>query len=93
MPSQDRIRSEQRANFLEAFATEDLALDCQTTPLVVGEKNAFLAQLLFQHLVFGPQVLHHFLLLRLIQPARITSRSCHGCRMNDMGRLPSDAED
>ena len=69
MPSQDRIRSEQRADFLETFATEDLACDCQSTPLVVGEQNAFLAQLLFQHLVFGPQVLDHLLLL-LVDPAR-----------------------
>ena len=69
MPSQDRIRREQRADFLETFATEDLALDCQTTPLVVGEQDAFLAQLLFQHLVFGPQVLDHLLLL-LVDPAR-----------------------
>ena len=63
MPSQDRIRREQRADFLETFATENLALGCQTAPLVVVEQDAFLAQLLFQHLVFGPQVLDHLLLL------------------------------
>ena len=37
MPSQDRIRREERADLLATFATEDLTLDCQTTPLVVIE--------------------------------------------------------
>ena len=39
MPSQDRIRGEQRADFLETFATEDLALDRESTPLVVTEEK------------------------------------------------------
>ena len=63
MPSQDCIRREPRANFLETFATENLACDCQTAPLVVGEQDAFFAQFLFQHLVSGPQVFDHLLLL------------------------------
>ena len=34
VPSQDRIRREQRADFLETIATEDLALDRESTPLL-----------------------------------------------------------
>ena len=63
VPTQDRIRGEQRADFLKTFATEDFALDRESAPLVVTEKNAFLPKLLFQHLVFGPQVLDCLLLL------------------------------
>ena len=39
MPTQDRIRREQRADFLETFATEDLALDRESTPLVVAQQD------------------------------------------------------
>ncbi len=41
----------------------------QAAPLVVIEKNAFLAELFFQHLIFGSQVFDDFLLMP-VNPAR-----------------------
>ena len=63
MPTQDRIGCEQRADFFEPFASEDLTLDGQPSPLIVVEQNSLLAELLYQHLVFGSQVLDCRLLL------------------------------
>ena len=68
MPSQDRVRREQRADFFESLAAEDLAFDRQSTPLIVVQQDPLLAELLFEHLVLGSQVLDHFLLLA-IDPA------------------------
>ena len=63
MPTQDRVGREQCADLLQPLPTENLALDRQSTPLVVAEQDAFLAQLFFEHLVLGPQVLDYLLLL------------------------------
>ena len=65
VPPQDRIRREQRADFFESLATEDLAFDRQSTPLIIVQQDAFLAELLFEDLVFGSQVFNHFLLLAI----------------------------
>ena len=63
VPPQNRIGCEQRANFFESLAAEDLAFDGQTTPLIVVEQDAIPAELLFEHLVLSPQVFDHVLLL------------------------------
>ena len=52
-----RVRCEQCANFFESSATEDLAFDGDPSTLVVGEQDAFLAELLRKHLVLSTQVL------------------------------------
>ena len=63
MPTQNRVRCEQRTKFLESLATEDFACDCQASSLVVIEQDPLFVELLFEHLVFGSQILDHFLLL------------------------------
>jgi len=63
MPSQDRVRGYDGRDFLQRLATQYLSFDGQAAPLVVIEKNALLAEFLFQHLVFGPHVLDDFLLM------------------------------
>jgi hypothetical protein len=45
------------------FASQKFAFDCHSSSLVVVEQNAFLAELLPEHLIFGPQVVDYRLLL------------------------------
>lgn len=63
MPAQDPVWREQRSDFFEPFASEDLTFDGQPSPLIIVEQNSLLAELLYKHLVFGSQVLDCLLLL------------------------------
>ena len=63
MPSQDRIGREQRADFFQSLATKNLALEGQSTPLIVVEQDAFSAVFLLEHVVLGAEIVDHFLLL------------------------------
>jgi len=63
MPTQDRVGCEQRADFLESLAAEDLPFDCQSTPLVVIQQNPLLAVRLLDYLILGSQIVDHLLLL------------------------------
>ena len=65
VPTQDRVRRKQRADLLEPLSSKDLALDGQSTPLIVVEQNPLLAKLLFQDLVFGPEVFDPLLLFSM----------------------------
>ena len=65
MPTQDCVRHEQRTDFFESLAAEDLPFDCQSTALVAVQQYPLLAELLFENLVFCSQVLDHFLLLAI----------------------------
>ena len=49
MPTQDRIRSEQRAEQFELPASKNLSFNGESSPLVVTEQDAFLAELLFKY--------------------------------------------
>ena len=68
MPAEDRVGREQRADLLQSFATKHPALHCQSAALVIREQNPSLTELLFQHSVFGQQVIDQLLLLS-IHPA------------------------
>ncbi len=50
MPTQDGIRSEDRGDFPQNFASQDLAFDGQAAPLIVVQDETFPAQLLHQYL-------------------------------------------
>ena len=52
----------------ELLSAQDLSLDCQSSPLVIVEKNAFLAEFLFKDCLLGAKVFDDFLLLA-IDPA------------------------
>ena len=69
VPSEQGIRRDQRADFRQQLAAEHLGLNGQPPPLVVAQENALLAQLFLVHLVLGPQVVNHLLLLPM-DPAR-----------------------
>ena len=68
MPAQDRVRRDDGTDLSEHLAAEDLALDRQASPLVVGEPDAFLAVRFLQDLILGAQILDDLLLLP-IDPA------------------------
>ena len=68
MPTQDRVWREQRAEFFESFVARDLALDGQSSSLIIVEQSPLVAKLLLEHLVLGSQILDHLLLLT-IDPA------------------------
>jgi hypothetical protein len=56
VPSQDSVGREQCAHFLKAFSTKDLAFDGKSASLVVGEQDAFLPDVLLEHLVLSSKV-------------------------------------
>lgn len=68
MPTQDRVRCEQGAEFLQPFAAEDLTLHRESSTLVIAQQDSLLAELFLEHLIFGSQILDHLLLLA-IDPA------------------------
>ena len=63
MPAKDGVRSKDRGNFLQCLAAQYLPFEGEAAPLVVAQQDAFLAELLFQHLVLGAQVFECFLLM------------------------------
>src|SRR5207245_312837 len=69
VPTQQRIRRDQCANFGKQLAAEHLGLYSQPPPLVVAQENALLAELLLEDLVLGPQIVDDLLLLPL-HPSR-----------------------
>ena len=56
VPTEDRVWGGDRPDLAERLAAEDLALDGQATPLVIGEPNALLAVRFLEDLVLGPKV-------------------------------------
>jgi hypothetical protein len=69
MPTKKSFGGHNRADFREFLAAQNLSFDGQAAPLVIIEQDAFLAKLLFQYLVFSPQVLDSILLM-VINPTR-----------------------
>ena len=67
LPTQDRVRRDDRLNLSEYLSAQDLAFDRQASPLVIVELDPFPAMRLPQDLVLGAQVLDD-LLLRPIDP-------------------------
>jgi hypothetical protein len=63
MPTKKSVGCHNRGDFLECLTPQYLPFDCQATPLIITEQNALLAELLFQYLVFSPQVLDNILLI------------------------------
>ncbi len=68
MPAKNRIGREQSADLFESLATENLALDCQSTSLAVVEQDAFRAVRFPKNPVLGAKVFDGFLLLS-VDPA------------------------
>ena len=56
------VRCDDGSDFLQRLATQYLSFDGKAA-LVIGEQDAFLTELLFQHPVLGAQVLEDFLLM------------------------------
>ena len=63
MPAQERVRSDDRGQFVEGFAAERLALEGQAATLVIVQENATLAELFSQHLILSQQILDRVLLM------------------------------
>ena len=68
MPAKNRVRREQSADLFEFLATENLALNCQSTSLVVVEQDAFRAVRFPKNAVLSAKVLDGFFLLS-VDPA------------------------
>ena len=63
VPAQKRIGPDDSDQFVESFATEDLALNGQTSTLVVIEQDSTLAEVFSQHLILSQQILDRVLLV------------------------------
>ena len=63
MPAQERVRSDDRGQFVEGFAAERLALEGQAAALVIVQENATLAEFFSQHLILSQQILDRVLLV------------------------------
>jgi len=84
VPTQDRVRREQRPDFPQPFAAENLGLHGQPTPLVIRQQDPFASMGFPEHAIFRGQVVDDLLLLAMDQPARTTRYSCQGWRMKLM---------
>ena len=62
VPAKNRIGREQSADLFDSLATENLALNCQSTSLVVVEQDAFRAVRFPKNPVLGAKVFDSFLL-------------------------------
>jgi hypothetical protein len=69
MPTKKSVGCHNRGDFLKRLAAQYLSFDGQAAPLIITEQDAFLAELLFQYLVFSPQVLDN-ILLTPVNPTR-----------------------
>ena len=56
VPAQDGVGCDDGGNLAEQSTTEDLALRSESTSLVVGQAQAFAAELLLQHAVLLDEV-------------------------------------
>ena len=81
MPAQNGVRRDQRGNFVQQFAAQDLPFDSESSTLVVVEQNPFLAVHFLENLVFRAEVLDDLLLL-LVHPAS-ENRQQQLPRLND----------
>jgi hypothetical protein len=68
MPTQNRIRREQRTKLLQQLVNQNLTFHPKSSSLVVVQSESFLSKLLLKHLVLGQEILAHLLLL-MIYPA------------------------
>ena len=68
MPTQNRVGREDRADFCQDLAAQELASNREPATLVVVEHDPFLAEGFLENLVFGLDVLQLQLLL-FIEPA------------------------
>ncbi len=68
VPAQERIGPDNSGQFVESFATEDLAFDGQASTLVVVEQDSTLAEVFSQHLVLSQQILDRVVLVS-VNPA------------------------
>jgi hypothetical protein len=69
VPAQNGIGSHDRGHLLEHLPSEDFAFHSQAPPLIIVEQNAFPAEFLSEHAIFGSKVLDDFL-LSMVDPAR-----------------------
>ena len=68
MPAEDRVRREERADFLQSLASEHFPFDGQSSPLIVVEQDAFRTVQFLEHGVLRTQVIDCLLLLA-VDPA------------------------
>jgi hypothetical protein len=69
MPSEFRVRSCYRSNFLQDLSPQDLPFDAQATPLVIVEQNSLLSRFPPEHSILGYEVGEH-ILFATIHPTR-----------------------
>jgi hypothetical protein len=72
MPAKNGVACEKRADLIEELVAEDFPLDRQTSSSGIIVKDAVLAELLPEDLVFDTEVLDGSLVLPVDQPARRT---------------------
>ena len=63
MPSQERVRCDDRGQLVEGFAAERLALESQASALVIVQEDSALTELFPQYLIFSQQILEGVLLV------------------------------
>lgn len=63
MPSEDGVGRDDGADFRQGFATDGLAKDGESSPLIIGDWESLVAELLSEDLVFSLEVLDHSLLV------------------------------
>ena len=92
VPAQDGVGCDDGTDLSEQSSSKDLAFDGQTAPLIVGESDASVAVRFLQNLVLSAQVFDDRLLLA-VDPARMVTRRCQGCRMNSMSAPGVDGKE
>lgn len=65
MPPSDRVECEQNFNLRQLIACEELAFDCQSTSLVIGQQDPLPSEFLFENDILGAKLLDDFLLLSI----------------------------
>ena len=88
MPSQERVRTHDGADFLEHAPPQVLCFGGQPDALIVGEAQPTRAELLAEDAILGLEIVDDLALL--LQPASATTRNRSGCDSGGMRRRVAD---
>jgi len=69
MPGQDRVRGDERGNFIQQLTAQGLALRSQPAALIIGKPQALVPELLSEDTILLLEILDRSLLV-LVDPAR-----------------------
>jgi hypothetical protein len=90
MPCQQGVRTHDGSDLPEHSPPQVLRLGGQANALIVGEAQPARSELLAEHAVLRREIVDHFALRSLIQPARATTRNRSGCDSGSMTRGIAD---